>query len=112
MSNFIEQFIAMEEGRGCDAIILQSKNPGDNGAPKYQVAQAIVQKINTVGGWQWCLRLLQPGRHGPVAGSGIYGDPNYITQVVERQFGTKSDVREWVPVEYVDPEFPPNLILY
>jgi hypothetical protein len=110
MSNLIEQIFALEEGRGGDAIILQNKVEGSNGAPNYFGAQAIIQRINTVGGWQWCLRTLMPTRDGPMAGSGIYGDIDYVVKATEKQFGIKSDVREWVVAEYRDPDFPPNLI--
>lgn len=110
MSNFIEQLFALEEGRNGDAIILQEKKPGTNGAPNFHWAQAIIQRIRTPSGDQWCLRLLMSGRNGPMAGSGIYGDLNYITTVVEKQFGKKSDVREWIGVEYTDPNFPANLL--
>jgi hypothetical protein len=114
MSNLIETIVALEEGRGGDAIILQSKKPGGNGAPSYYNANAIIQRIPTPSGYMWCLRLLMPKMTtlGVMnsAGSGIYGDIDYVVAAAERQFGVKSDVREWVHVNYIDPEFPSNLL--
>lgn len=110
MSNLIEMLFALEERRAGDAIILQTKSEGGNGAPRFHSANAIIQRLNTPGGYQWCLRLLMPSVRGPIAGSGIYGDLNHIVHHAERQFGVKSEVREWVSVEYTNPDFPFNLL--
>lgn len=106
MSNLIEQIIAMEEGRGGDAIILQQKREHGNSAPNYTLADAIIRRMPTVGGYKWALHTLMFGR----SGSGIYGTIDEVVQATEKQFGVKSDVREWVPCNYTDPDYPPNLI--
>lgn len=104
MSNLVEQIVAMEEGRGGDAIILQKKS--GNGAPNYYAADAIIRRLPTMGGYKWALHSLMGGR----TGSGIYGSIDDIVAAAEKQFGIKSDVREWVAVSYIDPDYPPNLL--
>ncbi len=44
------------------------------------------------------------------SGSGIYGSINDVVAAAEKAFGIKSDIREWVPVSYTDPDYPPNLL--
>lgn len=112
MSNLVEQILIMEDGiSGGDAIILQPKQPGGNGAPNYMRADAIIRRIKTHGGFQWAFHTLQPSAAGyPVSGSGIYGDINEVVKAAERQFGTRSNEREWIHVDYCDPDYPPNLI--
>lgn len=106
MSNLIEQIIAMEEGRGGDAILLQRMREHGNSAPNYALADAIIRRLNTMGGYQWVLHTLIYGR----TGSGIYGTIDDVVRAAEKQFGVKSDVREWVPCNYTDPDFPINLL--
>lgn len=107
MSNLIEQLIGMETGGLYDAILLQKKQSNSNGAPNYFHADAIIRRIRTPGGWKWAFHSLISAR----TGSGQYFDDiNDLAASVERQIGIKSDIREWVGVDYCDPDFPSNLI--
>lgn len=103
MSNRVEQLIKADE-LGFDALIFQDKS--GNGQPNYHSAYAIIRKIRTPGGVQWALHTLMFGR----TGSGIYGDINEVLRAAEAQFGVKSEEREWMEVEYADPDFPARLI--
>jgi len=104
MSNLIEQILKMEDGIGGDAIIYQPK--AGNGSPDYLSAEAIIMRIHTMAGYEWVFRPLMFGR----AGSGFYGDIDYVVETAERKFGTKFEATEWVPVDYADPDFPHNLL--
>lgn len=107
MSNLIEQLFAMDERRGGDAIILQPIDKTGNSQPVYWRADAIVRRIKTHDGYQWAFHTLIMGK----TGSGQYfHDLNDLVTSVERQFGTKSEVREWIVVDYTDSDFPVNLL--
>lgn len=105
MSNFIEQLLAMEAGE-CDAIVFQTIEPILGSSFDRRRADGIVRRLETIGGYQWAFHTLRFG----MTGSGIYGDINDITKAVEKAFGTFSDQREWIQVNYTDPCVPLNLL--
>jgi len=93
------------EDNQCDALLLQ--NMSGNGAPQVWGAHAIIRKIKTHDTsvpFQWAFHTLTMG----CTGSGIYGDIETVRIAAERQFGIKSDIRQWIQVEYLD--LPLNLL--
>ena len=112
MSNLVEQIIAVEEGKSGDAIILIDKKLAVVEGLKYRTAYAIIRYMPTMGGRQWVLSQLTDRLGGPfpMAGSGMYGDINYVTRMAETYYSDKSDNVEWVQVNYTDPDYPPNLL--